>query len=188
MLAAVLLPTSSAVAADPGMPNVIFVMADSPEPSSMLVSPMQAADPGVVKVVFLQADSATDNGWNAASWRGIQELGKLGVVTKTGDYSFDVALVSGGILEVKTVTNIGYNAGDIERVARSVVENGANMVVGTWFDSAFALAMLAEEYPDVKFVHISGYPVVKSNGRNFSTYFAKQEQADYAVCAAIARA
>ncbi len=162
-----------------GMPSV-----------SMAAEPVLVPDSQVAEwtVTFLQADSASDNGWNAASWRGIQKLGELGVVTKTGDYNFDVALVDGGILHVKTVTNIYYNPVDIERTARAVVQDGADMVIGTWFDSAFAMAMLAEEFPDVKFVHISGFPVVKSNGKNFSTYFIRMEQGDYVAGVAVARA
>jgi len=53
------------------------------------------------------------------------------------------------------------------------------MIFGTWFNAAVTFDKLAKEFPDVLFEHCSGYPMVKSNGKNFSTYFVRQEQGDY---------
>lgn len=130
-------------------------------------------------VTFLMADSPTDQGWNAAHYRGIEQLKTLGTVVEENGLSFTVELEGGQMLAVQVVENIGYNDADIERVARQVLNQGADYVFGTWWDSQGAMSRLAEEFPDVLFEHGSGYPFVASNGRNFSTYFIRIEESDY---------
>lgn len=131
------------------------------------------------KVAFLLADSPSDQGWNAAHYRGIEQIKELGEVVEENGLSFNVALEDGTVLEVQVVENIGYNDADIERVARQVINGGADYVFGTWFDSMGAISRLAEEFPDVLFEHGSGYPFVASNDTNFSTYFIRIEESDY---------
>jgi basic membrane protein A len=131
------------------------------------------------KVTFLMADSPTDRGFNAAHYRGIEQLKTLGKVVETNNLSFKVQLPDDRILDVSVVEKVGYNDADIERVLRSVLNAGAQMVFGTWWDSQGAIARLAEERPDVLFEHCSGYPQTKSNDRNLSTYFSREEQGDY---------
>jgi basic membrane lipoprotein Med (substrate-binding protein (PBP1-ABC) superfamily) len=130
-------------------------------------------------VSFLLADSPTDQGWNAAHYRGIEALKTLGTVTAENGLSFSVEMADGKLLDVQVVENIGYNDADIERVARQVIDQGADYVFGTWFDAQGAMSRLAEEFPDVLFEHGSGYPFVASNGSNFSTYFIRIEESDY---------
>ena len=103
------------------------------------------------KVAFLLADSPSDQGWNAAHYRGIEQIKELGEVVEENGLSFNVALEDGTVLEVQVVENIGYNDADIERVARQVINGGADYVFGTWFDSMSAISRLAEEFPDVLF-------------------------------------
>ncbi len=143
------------------------------------MSHLSAENPQVFKVVFMLADSPTDNGWNAAHYRGIVQLKTLGEVTETSGLSFKVKLADGRTLDVSVIEKVGYSDADIERVLRSALERGAHLVFGTWWDSQWALSRLAEERADVLFEHCSGYPMTKSNGRNLSTYFIKQEQGDY---------
>jgi len=141
--------------------------------------PAFAAEPVTYKVTFLLADSPEDNGWNDAHWRGIQEIKTLGELKEETATGFTVLLKDGTTLEVSTIQKIGYNPADIERMAQNAVERGANLVFGTWFDSAKPLETMAAQYPDVLFEHCSGYPMIKNNGTNLSTYFIKQEQGDY---------
>jgi len=122
--------------------------------------PVGAATPPF-KVAFLLADSPTDGGWNAAHGRGIDMVRALPGV------------------QVMVIEKVGYAEADIERAMEGVVANGAQLVFGTWFDARNVMAAGAEKYPGVLFEHCSGYPLVKSNGRNFSTYFARMEQGDY---------
>lgn len=161
---------------------LVFILA-----MAMLLPSAQAADPNVFKVVFLMAETPEDHGWNGAHWRGIQELKQLGAVVNDSSTGFTVQLAAGRLLEVSTIQKIGYAAADIERFATQAVKNGANLVVGTWWDSGPVLAALAEQYPDVLFEHISGYPFIKSNGHNLSTFFIKQEQGGYVTCVLLAR-
>jgi basic membrane protein A and related proteins len=138
-----------------------------------------AAEPVTYKVTFLMADSPEDNGWNAAHWRGIQKLKTLGELKEETTTSFTILLKDGTTLEVSTIQKIGYNQADIERMAQNAIERGANLIFGTWFDSALPLKTMATQHPDVLFEHGSGYPMIKNNGVNLSTYFIKQEQGDY---------
>ena len=130
-------------------------------------------------VAFLLADSPTDQGWNAAHYRGIEAIKTLGTVTSEDGLSFSLELADGTPLNVQVVENVGYNDADIERVARQVLNQGADYIFGTWFDAQGAMSRLAEEFPDVLFEHGSGYPFVQSNGTNFSTYFIRIEESDY---------
>jgi basic membrane protein A len=130
-------------------------------------------------VAFLLADSPSDQGWNAAHYRGIEAIKSLGTVTSEDGLSFSIELADGTPLAVQVVENVGYNDADIERVARQVLNQGADYVFGTWFDAQGAMSRLAEEFPDVLFEHGSGYPFVQSNGTNFSTYFIRIEESDY---------
>lgn len=127
-------------------------------------------------MTFLMADSQQDRGWNYAHWRGIQHIKTLGKVISENDQGFKVD-TGKGILTVQMIQNIGYNPADIDRVAHNIVGK-SDMVIGTWYDSKDALATLAQEYPDKYFVHDSGFPFVKSNGKNFSTYFIRIENSD----------
>ncbi len=138
-----------------------------------------AAQDNTYKVVFLLADSPTDQGWNAAHYRGIEMLKDLGTVESEDGLSFNVGLEDGTTLAVQVIEKVGYNDADIERVARQAINQGANYIFGTWFDSMGAMSRLAEEFPDILFEHGSGYPLVQSNGTNFSTYFIRMEQGDY---------
>lgn len=153
----------------------------------MLPVSAQAADPGVFKVVFLMAETPQDHGWNSAHWRGIQQLKTLGATEAETSTGFSVRLPDGRLLEVATIQGVGYAEPDIKRMAEDAVNKGANMVFGTWFNAARPMAELAEAYPNVLFEHCSGYPMVQSNGKNFSTYFIRQEQGDYVVGVAAAR-
>ncbi len=147
-------------------------------PTPTLV-PTATKEPEVFKVTFLLADSPLDHGWNAAHYRGIESLKELGKVTEEDNLFFTVRLKDGRLLEVKVIEKVGYNPADIKRVAQEAVNAGAQMIFGTWWDSKDAMAELAEQYPKVLFEHGSGYPVVQSNGRNFSTYFIRQELGDF---------
>ncbi len=147
---------------------------------------VQASESDVFKVAFLQADSKSDNGWNAAHSRGIEMIKELGEVFDETDLDFKVRLPDGKVVQVVTIEGCGYDDAGITRKAESAIKAGADMVFGTWFDAAKPLEFLAVQYPDVLFEHGSGYPMVKNNGKNFSTYFIRQEEGDYAagVCAA----
>jgi len=65
---------------------------------------------------------------------------------------------------------------DSEQVFRSLARKGFNLILGTSFGYMDPMATVAEEFPDIAFVHISGY---KSNMKNFGNLFGAMENMKY---------
>jgi basic membrane protein A len=65
---------------------------------------------------------------------------------------------------------------DSEQVFRSLARKGFNLILGTSFGYMDPMATVAEEFPDIAFVHISGY---KSNLKNFGNLFGAMEDMKY---------
>ncbi|MGB9521121.1 MAG: BMP family ABC transporter substrate-binding protein, partial [Anaerolineales bacterium] len=65
---------------------------------------------------------------------------------------------------------------DSEQVFRSLARKGFNLIFGTSFGYMDPMATVAEEFPDVTFIHISGY---KSNQKNFGNLFGAMEDMKY---------
>jgi basic membrane lipoprotein Med (substrate-binding protein (PBP1-ABC) superfamily) len=135
----------------------------------------------VFTVLFLQAESKTDLGWNYRHYEELLiTLNTLGKIVESEDLYYKVQRNDGKFLQVYIIEKCGYDENSItETTRKGIMQDKPDMVIGTWFNSAKAMASLAEEYPDIKFVHISGYPFVTSNGKNFSTAFLRMEWADY---------
>ncbi len=153
---------------------------------TMVVVPVYAQGPDTFVVTFLMAENPQDQGWNLAHWRGIQQLKTLGSTEAETATGFTVRLPDGRLLDARTIQNIGYAEPDIDRMTEQAVQNGSNLVFGTWFNSARPLERASVAHPDVLFEHCSGYPMIQSNGTNLSTFFIRQEEGDYVagVCAA----
>jgi basic membrane protein A len=65
---------------------------------------------------------------------------------------------------------------DSEQVFRSLARKGFNMILGTSFGYMDPMGTVAEEFPDIAFIHISGY---KSNMKNFGNLFGAMEDMKY---------
>jgi basic membrane protein A len=65
---------------------------------------------------------------------------------------------------------------DSEQVFRSLARKGFDLILGTSFGYMDPMATVAEEFPDIAFVHISGY---KSNLKNFGNLFGAMEDMKY---------
>ena len=151
----------------------------TPTESAATSAPTENSEAEVFTAAFLLAESPTDQGWNAAHYRGIEALKSLGEVVAEENLSFAVDMGEKGLLDVVVFENVGYSDADIERVMRSVLnQQSPDILFATWFDAKDAIARLAPEYPDVYFEHSSGYPLIHS-GDNLSTYFIRQEYGDY---------
>jgi basic membrane protein A and related proteins len=59
-----------------------------------------------------------------------------------------------------------------EQVIRSLARKGFNLIFTTSFGYMDPTGAVAEEFPDITFIHISGY---KSNGKNFGNLFGAME-------------
>jgi len=69
------------------------------------------------------------------------------------------------------VENVPEGA-DSEQVFRSLSRKGFNLIFGTSFGFMDPMEIVAGEFPDIMYVHISGY---KANGTNFGNLFGAME-------------
>lgn len=67
---------------------------------------------------------------------------------------------------------------DAERVIRSLARKGFNAIFTTSFGYMDSTATVAEEFPDIYFVHVSGF---KKNETNFANLFGAMESMKYLV-------
>ena len=63
-----------------------------------------------------------------------------------------------------------------EQVFRSLARKGFNLILGTSFGYMDPMGTVAEEFPDMTFIHVSGY---KSNMKNFGNLFGAMEDMKY---------
>jgi basic membrane protein A len=78
-------------------------------------------------------------------------------------------------VHVAYIENVPEGA-DSEQVFRSLSRKGFDLIYGTSFGYMDAMEALAEEYPDIAYIHISGY---KSNAKNFGNLFGAMENMKY---------
>ncbi len=80
--------------------------------------------------------------------------------------------------KVKTIyqESVPETMQDVKNAAKIMIDEGASIIFGTSFGFMDAIEELAKEYPDVKFMHFSGY---KKNDTNFGNYFGAMEEARY---------
>ncbi len=78
-------------------------------------------------------------------------------------------------IETVYLENIPEVQADSERALRGFCEEGANLVVATSFGYGPAVLAVAPQFPDVQFLHISGYQTAD----NVSTGFGKIEEPRY---------
>ncbi len=65
---------------------------------------------------------------------------------------------------------------DSETVFRSLARKGFNFIIGTSFGYMDPMETVAKEFPDITFLHLTGY---KSNGKNFGNFFGAMEDFKY---------
>ena len=65
---------------------------------------------------------------------------------------------------------------DSEQVFRSLSRKGFNFIIGTSFGYMDPMETVAKEFPDITFLHLTGY---KSNGKNFGNFFGAVEDLKY---------
>ena len=106
-----------------------------------------AASVDEYKAAFVYVGPADDGGWSQA-----HDVGRQYLVEETGIQTEYTALVPEDATEFRTV-------------AEAYIEQGYNIIFGTTFGYIDAMAEMAEEYPDVIFLHCSGY---LNNDTNFA--------------------
>src|SRR5574341_86752 len=65
---------------------------------------------------------------------------------------------------------------DAESVMRSLARKGFDFIIGTTFEYGPTMESLAEEFPDIAWLHVSGY---RSNGKNYGNLFGAREDRKY---------
>jgi len=111
-------------------------------------------------VGFIYIGPATDGGFSEAQDRGRQAM---------VDYF-------GGKVATLTAENISEEKQAVESAAVTMIDQGANVIIGTSYGYMDTLGTLATQYPDVKFIHFSGN---KMNDTNFGNYFGAMEEPRY---------
>jgi basic membrane protein A len=113
---------------------------------------------GKFNVAFVLLGPHDDGGWSQAHYDGITYVEK------------NVSNVHTAYIE-----NVAEGA-DSEQVFRSLARKGFNLIFGTSFGYMDPMETVAADYPDITFIHVSGY---KSNGKNFGNLFGAMEVMKY---------
>jgi basic membrane protein A len=113
---------------------------------------------GKFNIAFVLIGPHNDGGWSEAHYEGMEYIQQ-------------------NMKDVHTayVENVPEGA-DSEQVFRSLSRKGFNVIFGTSFGFMDPMETVAGEFPDVFYIHISGY---KSNGANFGNLFGAMEDMKY---------
>jgi len=113
---------------------------------------------GKFNVAFVLIGPHNDGGWSQAHYDGLEYVQK-------------------NVENVHTtyIENVPEGA-DAEQVFRSLSRKGFNLIFGTSFGYMDPMAMVAEEFPEIMYVHVSGY---KTNGKNFGNLMGAMENMKY---------
>lgn len=111
---------------------------------------------GKMKVGFIYVGPIGDGGWTYAHNEGRKQLEEE--------------------LGVETIYKESVPEGpEVEKVAQDMIDQGAKIIFATSFGFMDYIEKLSKKYPDVKFLHCSGY----KSGPNFINYFGKIEEPRY---------
>jgi basic membrane protein A len=113
---------------------------------------------GKFNVAIVMLSNHDDGGWSQAQWEGINYLED----NLDGVHTSYLELVAEGA--------------DSEQVFRALARKGFDLIFGGSFGYMDSMEVVAEEFPEIGFVHISGY---KFNGTNFGNLFGEMEVMKY---------
>ena len=113
---------------------------------------------GKFNVAMVLIGPHNDGGWSQAHFEGLQH------VCENVDN-----------VHVAYMEDVPEGA-DSEQVFRSLARKGFDFIIGTSFGYMDPMELVAEDFPDSTFLHVSGY---KSNGENFGNFFGAMENFKY---------
>ncbi len=113
---------------------------------------------GMFNVGMVLIGPHDDGGWSQSHWEGLEYI------------AANVPNVN-----VAYIENIPEGA-ESEQVFRSLARKGFDLIFGTSFGFMDPMEIVAAEFPDQMFIHISGY---KSNMTNFGNLFGAMEDMKY---------
>jgi basic membrane protein A len=117
-----------------------------------------AIEDGKFNVAMVLIGPHDDGGWSQAHFEGLEYLEENVEDSHTA-----------------YIENVPEGA-DSEQVFRSLSRKGFDLIFGTSFGYMDAMETLAAEFPDITYIHISGY---KSNMENFGNLFGAMEDMKY---------
>jgi basic membrane protein A len=141
--------------------SVIFVMVAAscaPKPETVGGFQIPEIQKGKFNVAAVLIGPHDDGGWSQAHYEGL-------VYVEQNVPNVHVAYIE----------NVPEGA-DSEQVFRSLARKGFNLILGTSFGYMDPMETVAGEFPDITFIHISGY---KSNTTNFGNLFGAMEDMKY---------
>ena len=113
---------------------------------------------GKFNIAVVLIGYSNDGGWSQAQTEGAKSL-------MTADPTINVGVVE--------AVNPGTDA---ENVMRALARKGFDMIIGTTFEYGPTMASLADEFPKIAWLHISGY---MSNSTNYGNLFGGMEDMKY---------
>src|SRR6478672_4258361 len=113
---------------------------------------------GKFNVAMVLIGPHDDGGWSQAQYEGLQYL-----CQNMPD------------AHIAYIENVPEGA-DSEQVFRSLSRKGFNFIIGTSFGYMDYMETVAKEFPDITYLHLTGY---KSNGKNFGNFFGSVEDMKY---------
>ena len=116
------------------------------------------AEEGKFNVAMVLIGPHDDAGWSQAHYEGLQ------YVCENIEDS-----------HVAYIENVPEGAAS-EQVFRSLSRKGFDFIIGTSFGYMDPMAAVAEEFPDITYLHLTGF---KSNGTNFGNFFGAMEDFKY---------
>ena len=117
-----------------------------------------AVEDGKFNVAMVLIGPHDDGGWSEAHWDGLNY-----------------------VAENVPDTNVAFielvpEGADSEQVFRSLARKGFDLIIGTSFGYMDPMEIVAEEFPDSMFVHLTGF---KTNGENYGNMFGEMEVFKY---------
>jgi len=119
---------------------------------------MPEIEEGMFNVALVMLSVHNDGGWSQAQYEGLQYLED----NTEGVHTAYIESVAEGA--------------DAEQVFRALARKGFDLILGGSFGYMDSMETVAAEFPDQKFIHISGY---KANGTNFGNLFGAMEDMKY---------
>lgn len=113
---------------------------------------------GKFNVAMVLIGPHDDNGWSQAHYEGLQYICE----NMPDSHVAYIELVPEGA--------------DSEQVFRSLSRKGFDYIIGTSFGYMDPMAAVAEEFPDITYLHLTGF---KSNFKNFGNFFGAMEDFKY---------
>lgn len=128
------------------------------EPAQEGAYQIPTIEDGKYNVAFVYVGPHDDGGWSQA-----HDVGRMWVEENVSDvHTAYVEIVAEGA--------------DAEQVIRSLARKGFDVIFTTSFGYMDASEIVADEFPDVDIIHISGY---KANGANFGNLMGAMEDMKY---------